>query len=239
MEDTANHSHDSVKDMLRKLNDQSLLETFPALAKPTKWLTALRESDLLDQVLYIVLLSQESRNSGIQQGESIANWRLRRWKGLVDEAFIAQRQRFEKVSYYHLNVAERGLAMELYFQLCNGETDFETLLKEYMPTKPGKPQKGIIKLKPIQSLPSGLVKKLKKSRPGLTLEPMVIGNAVSLVQLIEWHPPVLDEMTREMLQKEVEEQWLEKELHRRLQLATPNDQGVEPPKALPMTGEEG
>lgn len=225
MEIETTQVQDSSGVLLSHLSNELLLELFPAITKPNKWLPTMRECGLLEQFLRIVLLSQECRNSGIEENETLGSWRSRRWKGLVEEAFIAQRQRFEKVSYYQLNVPERGLAMELYYQLCNGETCFENLLREYMPTKPEKPQKGIIIEKPLASVPAGLVKKLKKNRPGVPIEPMVIGNAVSLIQLIEWHPPVLDGPTRQILQQEAEEMWLGKELHRRLQLVQSGERG--------------
>lgn len=208
----------STPDLLENLRDAALLEAFPGLSKPNKWLSALRHAGLLEGLLEQVILAEEIRRS-IQPDESLQAWRLRRWDKLVEQAFIAQRNRFEKATYYHLNLPEQGLAMEIYYQLCNGEVSFDQLLSRYLPTKPGKPQKGILREKPLHKLPKSLAKRLRRSRPGIPLEPMVIGQAVTLLQLIEWHPPSLDDATRELLLREVEAQWLQKELHRRLEAA--------------------
>lgn len=206
----------STPDLLQQLGDAALLEAFAGLSKPHKWIRAVRQAGLVEGLLEQVLLAEEMRRS-CQPEESLEAWRLRRWERLVEQAFIAQRSRFEKATYYHLNLPEQGLAMELYYQLCNGEVSFDHLLSQYLPTKPGKPQKGILRQKPLHKLPKSLAKRLRRSRPGIPLEPMVIGQAVTLLQLIEWHAPTLDEATRELLLGEVEAQWLQKELHRRLE----------------------
>lgn len=208
----------STPDLLQHLGDAALLEAFPGLSKPHKWLRTLRQAGLVEGLLEQILLAEEMRRS-CQPDESLEAWRLRRWDKLVEQAFIAQRSRFEKATYYHLNLPEQGLAMELYYQLCNGEVTFDHLLGQYLPTKPGKPQKGILRQRPLHKLPKSLAKRLRRSRPGIPLEPMVIGQAVTLLQLIKWHPPSLDDATRELLLGEVEAQWLQKELHRRLEHA--------------------
>jgi hypothetical protein len=208
----------SMPDVLQQLGDAALLDAFPWLSKPHKWLKTAREAGLVEDLLKQVLLAEEMRRS-CQPDESLEAWRLRRWDKLVEQAFIAQRNRFEKATYYHLNLPEQGLAMELYYQLCNGEVSFDQLLAQYLPVKPGKPQKGILRQRPLHKLPKSLAKRLRRSCPGIPLEPMVIGKAVTLFQMIEWHPPTLDDDTRELLLGEVEAQWLQKELHRRLESA--------------------
>lgn len=208
----------STPDLLQQLSDAALLEAFPGLSKPNKWLKAVRQAGMVEGLLTQILLAEEMRRS-CQPDESLETWRLRRWDKMVEQAFIAQRNRFEKATYYHMNVPEQGLAMELYYQLCNNEVCFDQLLDQYLPTKPGKPQKGILRQKPLHKLPKSLAKRLRRSRPGVPLEPMVIGQAVTLLQLIEWHPPTLDDATRKLILGEVEAQWMQRELHRRLEAA--------------------
>ena len=203
---------------LAGVSDAALLKAFPSLAKPHKWMQVVREAGLAEGLLEQVILAEEMRQSR-QPEESLEEWRKRRWKTAVEQAFIAQRHRFERASYYHLSLPEQGLAMELYYQLCNGEVDFEQLLAQYHPVKPGKPQKGILRDKPLHKLPKALAKRLRRSRPGIPLEPVVIGMRVAVLQLIERHPPLLDEATRSLLQREVEAEHVRRELGRRLEAA--------------------
>lgn len=200
---------------LDAVGDADLVRAVPGLAKPHKLVQAARQCSCLEPLLFRLVLQEEIKRSG-DQTTSLAAWRLERWGARVEQAFIDQRRRFERASYYQLMLPERGEAMELYYQLCNAEITFDALLQRYLPTKPGKRQRGLVREQPLQVLPQLLAKKLRKSRPGVPLTPLGLGRGWVLLQLIEWHAPVLDQATRELLEQEVEAQWLREELHRRL-----------------------
>lgn len=151
------------------------------------------------------------------QPDQIAKWRRERWGSRVEQTFVSQRQRFQQASYYQLALPDRGEATELYYQLCNREVDFDSLLDRYVPVKPGKPPRGIFRAVSLQGMPKLLAKKLRKSRPGVPIPPLMLGKAVLLVQLIEWHEPLLDDDIRTLLEREVEDQWIQGELQRRLE----------------------
>lgn len=202
--------------LLQDVGDQDLLRLIPSLAKPQKVLLAARQADLLAPFIHQLLLQEEIKRSGGQLAD-LNVWRRERWGPRVEQAFIDQRRRFERASYFQLMLPERGEAMELYLQLCNAEVSFDDLLRRYAPTKPGKPQRGLVREQPLLELPKLLAKKLRKSRPGVPLAPLAVGRGYALLQLIAWHAPVLDEPTRALLEQEVEDQWLRQELQRRLQ----------------------
>jgi hypothetical protein len=214
-------SQQSNTEKLSQIGDADLLKAFPGLAKPHKWIELVKESGLAERLLEQVILAEEMRQSRLPE-ESLEAWRRRRWNTAVEQAFIAQRHRFERASYYHLSVPEQGLAMELYYQLCNSEVSFDQLLAQYYPLKPGKPQKGILRDKPLHKLPKALAKRLRRSLPGIPLEPVVIGMRVAVLQLIERHPPHLDDATRSLLEQEVELEHVRRELGRRLEAASTN-----------------
>jgi hypothetical protein len=179
-------------------------------------LFALRQAGALEPVLHALLLGDELRRLGIAP-EQLTSWRHERWGARVEQRFIQQRQRFERVSYFELGLKSRGEATELYHQLCNQECTFEVLLDRYVPTKPGKPKRGLHVEVSVDGLPKLLRKKLRKSKPGLPVEPLVMGQATVLLQLIDWHEPKLDDSIRSQLEREIEDEWLQQELLRRLQ----------------------
>lgn len=227
-------SQSSTASLLESLPQEKLAETllaaFPYLAKPHKWLEVVRESATLEPLLEQLLLSEEIRRTR-EPDEGMEAWRIRRWDAAVQQAFIAQRRRFERVSYYHINVTEQGQAMELYYQICNGEVSFPELIDRFYPPKPDKRQKGIHLEEPLHEMPKPLAKMLRRSRPGLPLQPVVLGKGVSLLQVIEWHPPRLDPATRNLLIAEVERLWIRRQLHQRLQAVVPAVDGVPQTKA--------
>lgn len=209
----------SLDDQLALTGDEQLQASFPSLGKPRKILAAARQAGLLLPLLKQVLLQEEVKRTGGSL-DALAEWRRSRWQSRVQQTFINQRRRFERASFYQLNLPEKGLAMELYYQLCNGEVTFDQLLATYMLVKPGKKQMGIMRQKSLEKFPRPLAKKLRRSEPGQPIAPLTIGRVVTLMQLIEWHEPVLDEATHLLLQAEVEDQWLLDELHRRMDSPT-------------------
>lgn len=212
---------------LPELTDEQILRAFPALTKPRKLLQAVRMPNLLSTLLQNLVLAEEVRRTGgdLQQ---LTEWRRQRWGKRVEQEFVLQRKRFQRTSYYQLALSSRGEAMEYYYQLCNREILFEDLLRQHHPPKAGKPQKGLLHRMSLEALPHDLAKKLRKAQPGVPIQPVVMGKTVLLLQLIERHEPELDQSIREQLEHEIEQQWLQDELRRRLENIEPTETLTKP-----------
>ena len=68
-----------------------------------------------------LVLAEEVRRSGGDLTQ-LAAWRRQRWGSRVEQQFVLQRQRFQRISFYQLVLKERGEAMEYYYQLSNQDT---------------------------------------------------------------------------------------------------------------------
>lgn len=210
----------SLEDQLNLLSDEQIGSAFPALNKASKLLQASRIGNVLPILLTNLLLVEEVRRDGGDVSR-LSVWRGQRWGSRVEQAFVLQRKRFQRISYYQLVLKTRGEATEYYYQLCNQEVQFEDLLKQFHPAKAGKQQQGIMHNVLLESMPKALAKKLRKAPLGQPLQPIVTGKASLLLQVIQRHEPELDQSIRELLEKEVEQQWLQNELQRRLEAIQP------------------
>ena len=110
----------SLDEQLRLLTDEQIVRAFPTLTKPRKLLEATRVASLMPNLLLHLLLAEEVRRSGGDLTQ-LAAWRRQRWGSRVEQQFVLQRQRFQRISYYQLVLKERGEAMEYYYQLSNQE----------------------------------------------------------------------------------------------------------------------
>jgi len=213
-------AHRTVDEQLRLLTDEQIVRAFPTLTKPRKLLEATRVASLMPSLLLHLVLAEEVRRSGGDLTQ-LAAWRRQRWGSRVEQQFVLQRQRFQRISYYQLVLKERGEAMEYYYQLSNQEILFEDLLQQHYPPKPGKPQQGVMRQVSLQGLPKSFAKRLRKAQPGVPIQPLVTGKAVFLLQVIERHEPELDQEVRDLLENEIEQQWMQDELQRRLEAIEP------------------
>lgn len=207
---------------LQALSAAQLVELAPGWENPEMLWRATRSTPLQESLLRRLILLEEQARSGPLNQIDPKLWREQRWGEQVEQAFIEGRRRFERVSFWSFQVADKGQAMELYYQLCNGELSFAELVQLYSPEAVVKPSTGqeatlgLVRESPLHHLPKAVGKALRASRPRVPHKPLRQGNGFLLLMLEGWHPPSLDSELRRLLLKELEAGWLERELHRRL-----------------------
>jgi len=207
---------------LTQLAPEQILALAPAWGDPQLLLRAARKTGMLEVLIKRLVLLEEQARSGPLDQLVPADWREQRWGDQVEQAFIANRRRFERVSFWELQLADKGQAMELYYQLCNGEVGFAELVRQHKPETQAagaaghQDPAGLVRDQPLHHLPKPLAKALRGSQPGVAHTPVRLGESFRLLQLEGWQPPALDAEIRKLMLRELEAGWLERELRRRL-----------------------
>ena len=112
--------------------------------------------------------------------------------------FLKRKSELDEVIYTVLPIAEQELCSELYMQVKEGETSFESLLQQ-LPPQPELGLRGQQGPVPLADLPEGLAQLLRVSQPGKLWPPKPIQQGWLLVRLEESRPAVLDKRLRRSL----------------------------------------
>jgi hypothetical protein len=128
----------------------------------------------------------------------------------IPSYFLKRKSQLDRVSYTILPLAEQELCSELYLQLREQETDFDTVLAQ-APQHPELGERGRFGPVALAELPEGLAQLLRVSQPGQLWPPKPINNGWVLVRLEESRPAVLDQALRRRLLLELGEGLLRQE----------------------------
>ena len=169
-----------------------------------------RNEKVLYELVQGLVLKKEKLRSDFKDGMSDEEWRNQRWGHQVESKFLERKKTYERVSFWALRDAQKGLAMEHYYQLSSGETSMAELYKLN-----GAVQK-FSKVNP-RSLDPEIHKVLRRARPGVSQQPIKQSDGFLIVELSEWNQAVLDQNTRLKLLSRLETQWLKREITRKLE----------------------
>jgi len=122
----------------------------------------------------------------------------------IPSYFLKRKSQLDRVSYTILPLAEQELCSELYLQLREQETEFDTVLAQ-APQHPKLGERGRFGPVALAELPEGLAQLLRVSQPGQLWPPKPINNGWVLVRLEESRPAVLDQALRRRLLLELGE----------------------------------
>lgn len=152
-------------------------------------------------------ITQWMQQEGLGEAElKLRAWRHEQWLQLCDQQcgkqlasyFLQRKSDLDEVVYTVLAVAEQELCSELYLQIREAETSFETLLQQ-LPPQPELGPRGRFGPVPLSELPDGLAQLLRVSQPGQLWPPKPIQQGWVVVRLDESRPAVLDQPLRRRL----------------------------------------
>jgi hypothetical protein len=129
----------------------------------------------------------------------------------IPSYFLKRKAQLDRVSYTILPLTEQELCLELYLQLREQETDFDTVLAQ-APQHPELGERGRFGPVALAELPEGLAQLLRVSQPGQLWPPKPINGGWVLVRLEESRPAVLDQGLRRRLLLELGEGLLRQDL---------------------------
>ena len=198
---------DMTSQRLHALSNQQLRDLFSLTTDHL--LTASRKLNDLSKLLQEVIIEQD-RVKDNSEDLSRDEWRENRWGDRVEEAFLQQKKLLDRVSFWHLTIPDKNMAMEYFYQLCNKEITFADIQKE----NPGAQYFTDRKLKTVNE---PLRKILQKMHLNVPFKPINNGKGgFILLQVTHRSSAELDQQRRLSLLQELESQWCNREINRLL-----------------------
>jgi hypothetical protein len=132
------------------------------------------------------------------QETALLAWAEHHWSKELESLYLARKSQLDCITLRLLRVSDQGLSVELYHRIKEGEASFEQLSWEYGEGKE-RFKAGLIKNQPLDRLPGSLIPLLNNLKTYELQQPRRVGNRYALYQLIERHPSVFDQDTRNEL----------------------------------------
>jgi parvulin-like peptidyl-prolyl isomerase len=135
-----------------------------------------------------------------------------RYRSAVPTLFLKRKNKLDQVVYSLVWVQDEALATEVFLQLKEEETSFDTLWRQLPPGGDAELPNGRIGPVPMGSLSEGLAELLRISRPGQVWPPKQLGSGFIIVRLDERRPAVLNDVRRQELLIELGDALLQEQL---------------------------
>ena len=205
-----NSDKDLSKLNLNSLSEIDLSNLLGPIAEPLRLLALLQTNDQLKPLLLQSIIEEARHNDGFGDDESACiSWRKKRWGERVEEAFLDRRRELDQVSFWMATFSAKGMAMEIFYQLCNQETSFDELaltnrtIKCHRAIRYGK-------------LTPALEKRLRGAGTSKPQMPIRNNKGFLITQVVEQLPAQLDDTLSQQLLAELEQNWANRELNLRL-----------------------
>ncbi|MFM2432088.1 MAG: hypothetical protein RLZZ511_3302 [Cyanobacteriota bacterium] len=128
----------------------------------------------------------------------------------IESYFYRNQLDYAQAVYYEIVVAQRELAMELFYALQERELDFLAVLHRYVDDREVRVAGSYRQVVQRQDVSAELSALIFAAQAPQVLRPLPIGDAMRLIYVVELLPPVLDESLRGQLRDQLFEDWLEK-----------------------------
>ena len=201
--------------LVRRQQEELILEQVPL---PRDWLDQQRREFLgdqsIDQVLETRGWSDLDLDLHLQLPEALRRFAKQRFGPGLEDTFLASRGGRDQVIYSLLRVRDAGLARELWIRLEEGETTFAEAAHQHGAGEEAQ-RKGVIGPISIGMLyPEVLQEILRSHRPGELSPPRQIGEWHVLLRLEQLNPAKFDEATRQQMQQEALNTFLDERVKR-------------------------
>ena len=198
---------DTTSQRLGALSNQQLIDLFSLTTD--RLLTASRQFDRLTKLLQEVIIEQDRQNNNLT-GLSRDEWRESRWGDRVEEVFLQQKKLLDRISFWHLKIPDKNIAMEYFYQLCNKEITFADIKKE-------NPNAQYFPERKLKTVSESLRKILQKMNLNVPFKPINNGEGeFILLQVTHRSSAELDQKRRLSLLQDLESQWCNREINRLL-----------------------
>ena len=114
-----------------------------------------------------------------QRDQALLAWAEQQWGHALESLYLARKSQLDRLTFRLLRVSNGGLAMELYHRIKAGEASFEN--------------------QPLDKMSKTLVPLLANLQTTELQPPRAMGKQFVLYQLVERHPLVFDQATRQQL----------------------------------------
>ncbi|MGD1936796.1 MAG: peptidylprolyl isomerase [Cyanophyceae cyanobacterium] len=154
----------------------------------------------------------------------LEKFKLQTFAKKLENYFMEQKGRLDKVVYSLIRVTDEGLAQEIYYRIEEGEASFAEMAQEYSEGPESKTQ-GILGPVPINQPHPFIAKMLSVSQPGQLWAPRAIANWFIIVRLEQAIPAQLDDNMRRQLLDEMFNLWLRQQVDALGQPSVVNENG--------------
>lgn len=144
---------------------------------------------------------------GIDDVSTIA----KKWFGLeVDRHYLERRDEIEKVSFWMIRNSSKGVILEAFQRLQNDEEEWE-VVSDRWGIEPERNYRGKYRQLSVTKITKDIKNQLMRLKPNEISEPMKIGKYYSILKLEKWENVDLNEDMRRILEKELYEEWINKQ----------------------------
>ena len=133
-----------------------------------------------------------------QRDQALLAWAEQQWGHALESLYLARKSQLDRLTFRLLRVSNGGLAMELYHRIKAGEASFEQLSWEFGEGAE-RFRAGLMKNQPLDKMSKTLVPLLANLQTTELQPPRAMGKQFVLYQLVERHPLVFDQATRQQL----------------------------------------
>jgi hypothetical protein len=126
----------------------------------------------------------------------------------IEPYFYRHQLDYAEAIYYEIVVAQRELAMELFYALQEREIDFLAVLHRYVNDRTTRIEGSYRHVVQRRDLSAELSAVIFAAQAPQVLRPFPIGTEMRLIYVVELLPPVLDEALREQLRDQLFDDWL-------------------------------
>ena len=125
--------------------------------------------------------------------------------------FLERRASLDQVTLSVLRFEDADLALELYFQMVDGDVSYSRLIDRYG-SQPGQPPRAMVGPVSFAQLHPLLARASERYAPGALIPPLEINGLVHLLRVEVLSKASLDEPMRQRMLIELRQQWLDEQL---------------------------
>lgn len=133
-----------------------------------------------------------------QRDQALLAWAEHQWGHSLESQYLARKSKLDRITFRLLRVSNGGLAMELYHRIKAEEASFEQLSWEYGEGAE-RLRAGLMKNQVLEKMSKPLVPLFANLQTTELQPPRAVGKQFFLYQLLERHPLVYDQTTRQQL----------------------------------------
>ena len=192
--------------VIGELSDSQLISLLDLDLKKVLW--GNRETKTLAEVVKKIFIETEKEKTN-KINLSHEEWQNYMFKERVEEAFLMNKSKYEKISFWYWLIPKKEEAMEYYYQLCNNETTFSELKRKHTKVRFYQNQE-------TSKLDANLSKPLRYASLNIPVSPIRTKTGYLLLQKSDFKPAKLDTHLRKKILNKIEEEWFLREINRQI-----------------------
>lgn len=142
----------------------------------------------------------------------IEKFKHEKWNHQLESYFLKRKGALDRAIYSLIRTKDRGIAKELYFRIRENEQSFAEIAREYSQGLEAQ-YNGLIGPVELGTMHPTLANLLTMSQPGQLWHPIPVEEWLLIVRLEKLIPAQLDASMRQILLREMFENWVKKQMH--------------------------